>query len=107
MNDTPKDVLHGEAPNDVNDNKEVSFMLLQDNARKIKRNNDIAHIKERALQSAGNTFRAPITVDKAWTKRGFRSTYGPIVRATDITNGIITGSDTKRYELKQVKVVRR
>ena len=91
----------------VNENKEVSFMLLQDNSRKIKRSNDIAHIKERALQAAGNTFRAPITVDKAWTKRGFRSTYGPIVRATDITNGIITGNDSKRYELKQVKVVRR
>ena len=82
-------------------------MLLQDNSRKIKRNNDIAHIKERALQTAGNTFRAPITVDKAWTKRGFRATPGPIVRATDITNGIIFGSDNKRYGLKQAKVVRR
>ncbi len=82
-------MLHGEAPNEVNDNKEMSVMLLQDNSRKIKRNNDIAHIKERALHMAGNTFRAPLTVDKAWTKRGFRSAYGPIVRATDITSGII------------------
>ena len=68
MNNTPKEVLHGEAPNDVNDNKEMNFMLLQDNNRKIKRNNDIAQIKERALQTAGNTFRAPLTVDKVWTK---------------------------------------
>ena len=47
MNTTPKpDVLHGEAPNDVKDNPEVRFMLNQDNARKIKHNDNMRNIKE-------------------------------------------------------------
>ena len=77
---------------------------IQDNSRTIKRNNDIAHIKERALQTDGNTFRAPLIVDKAWAKRCFRHTYGHVTRAIDITNGItilgMTTDDTIWNNLK-------
>ena len=79
---------------------------IQDNSRTIKRNNDIAHIKERALQTDGNTFRAPLIVDKAWAKRGFWSTFGPAMRATDIANGNINCNGNTQYEMKQIKVVR-
>ena len=55
---------------------------------------------------AGNAFRAPLNIDKKSTKRGFRATYGPVVRAADIENGWVTGLDNKRYDLTSIKPVR-
>ena len=107
MNDTPKpDVLHGESPNEVKDQPAVKMMLLEDNARKIKHNDDLGKTRQKALNSVGNTFRAPVAIDKKWTKRGFRATYGPVVRAADIENAWVTGLDNKRYDLKSIKPVR-
>ena len=81
MNGQPKEVLHGEAPEDVKDNEEVRFMLNQDNAREIASNDKMREIKAKALEGHGRNFRAPLKIDKAWTKRGFRATYGPVVKA--------------------------
>ena len=107
MNDTPKpEVLHGESPNEVKDQPAVQMMLLEDNAKKIKENDDLAKSRQRALNRAGNAFRAPLKIDKKWTKRGFRATYGPVVRAADIENGWVTGLDNKRYDFKSIKPVR-
>ena len=82
------------------------MMLLEDNANKIKHNDDLAKTRKKALNRAGNAFRAPLKVDKKLTKRGFRATYGPVVRAADIDNGWVTGLDNKRYDLKSIKPVR-
>ena len=107
LNDTPKpEVLHGESPNEVKDQPAVQMMLLEDNAAKLKHNDDQAKSKQKALNQAGNAFRAPLKIDKKWTKRGFRATYGPVVRAADIENGWVTGLDNKRYDLKAIKPVR-
>ena len=82
------------------------MMLLEDNTHKIKWNDDLAKTRQKALNRAGNSFRAPVAIDKKWTKRGFRATYGPVVRVADIENGWTTGLDNKRYDLKMVKPVR-
>ena len=107
MNSQPKpEVLHGESPEDVKDNPQVRFMLNQDNARKIKENDRQREIKAKALEGHGGYFRAPKKIDKAWTKRGFRATYGPVVNARAIRAGIVFGDDGKGYNLKEVKPVR-
>ena len=106
MNSQPKEVLHGEAPEDVKDNEEVRFMLNQDNAREIAANDKMREIKAKALEGHGRNFRAPLKIDKAWTKRGFCATYGPVVKASDIKAGVVFGQDGKGYNLKQVKPVR-
>lgn len=106
MNSQPKEVLHGEAPEDVKDNEEVRFMLNQDNARKISDNDKMRQIKAKALEGHGGNFRAPLKIDKAWTKRGFRATYGPVIKASDVKAGIVFGADGKGYNLKQIKPVR-
>ena len=107
MNSQPKpEVLHNESPEDVKDNPEVRFMLNQDNARDIAANDRLREIEAKALEKHGGYFRAPLKVDKAWTKRGFRATYGPVTKATDIKAGIVFGLDGKGYNLKQVKPVR-
>ena len=98
--------MHGESPNEVKDQPAVQMVLLEDNARKIKWNDDLAKARQGALNKAGNAFRAPLTIDKKWTKRGFRATYGPAIRAADIENGWVTGIDNKRYDLKSIKPVR-
>ena len=60
MDDTSKpDVLHGESLNEVKDQPAVQMMLLEDNARNIKWNDDLAKERQRALNKAGNAFRAP------------------------------------------------
>ncbi len=107
MNDTPKpDVLHGESPNEVKDQPAVKMMLIEDNAKKIKHNDDLGKTRQKTLNKAGNAFRAPLKVNGKWTKRGFRATYGPVVRAADIENGWMTGLYNKRYDLESIKPVR-
>ena len=75
-------------------------------AKKIKHNDDLGKKRQKALNSVGNTFRAPVAIDKKWTKRGFRATYGPVVCAADIEKPWVTGLDNKRYDLKAIKPVR-
>ncbi len=107
MSDTPKpDVLPRESPSEVKDQPAVQMMMLEDNAENIKHNEDLASTRQTALSRAGNAVRATVTIDEKWTKRGFRATYGPVVRAADIENGWITGLDNKRYDLKSIKPVR-
>ena len=81
----------------------MKMMLLEDNARKIKHNDDLGKTRQKALNSVGNAFRAPLKIDKKWTKRGFRATYGPAARACDIENGWVTGIDNKRCDLNLIK----
>ena len=105
MNSTPKEVLHGEAPEDVASNPEVRSMMNQDYARSIRHNDKQRQIKAKALEGHGGYFRAPLKTDKTF-KRGFRATYGPIMKAADIKAGIVFGLDGQGYNLKQVKPVR-
>ena len=54
----------------------------------------------------GGYFRVPLKIHKAWCKRGFRSTNGPVTKAADIKAGIVFGLDGKGYNLKQIKPAR-
>ena len=103
LNNTPKDYLHGETPNSVKDSATAKFMLLQDNARFMKHNHDLAQKRIKALNQSKNAFRAPLKL-KRW-HRGFRAYYGPIQRASDIGSGWVTSYNGNKYDLKFIKPV--
>ena len=93
-------------PNTVEESDAAKFMLLQDNTRKIKHNDDLKSQRTKAMNRNGSTFRAPTQVDKKLKKQSFRSTYGPIQRASDITDGWVVWLDNKKYDLKLIQPVR-
>ena len=71
INDTPKEVLHHESPAEVSSNPEVKFMLLQDNASKIRHNSELLNTRRDRLTDAG-AMRAPLP-NKSF-KRGAEAT---------------------------------
>ena len=105
LNDEPKpDVLHGASPNEVDGDENVKFMLMQDNAKGMVKNQAVVDTRERALEKT-NTFRAPIVTRQF--KRGFRAAYGDKVQVASIDKNIVKGKDGETYSLKQIKPVAR
>jgi hypothetical protein len=79
-------------------------MLLQDQARAIAQNVKNTDNKKKALEEAGGTFRAPVTLTKM-KKRNFEATYGDPQKADRISAGRVFTAGGESYPLKQVKVV--
>ena len=104
LNKTPKpEVLHGAAPVDVRDDPEVKFMLLQDQARGLKKNNDQTAAREAQLKTTG-TFRAQEAVTKF--KRNFQATYSAEPKKVDtIHAGRVRTTTGESYPLKLIRVV--
>ena len=104
LNDEPKEhVLHGASPNEVKDDENVKFMLLQDNAKNMVVNQKVVDQREDALKKT-MAFRAPISVNRKF-KRGFRAAYGPVVKAESVNKNIVKGRDGLFYSLKTIKPV--
>ena len=104
LNDEPKEqVLHGASPNEVRDDKNVQFMLLQDNAKKMQHNQTVTDQREKALKQT-MAFRAPISINRKF-KRGFRAAYGPVEKVESVNKNIVKGKDGNTYSLKQIKPV--
>ncbi len=105
LNNTPKPgVLHGAAPQDVREDPEVTFMLMQDQARAIETNAKNAERKTAALlQEGGGTFRPQVALGKF--KRNFQATYGDPKEVRSVQFGRVTATTGETYPLKQIKVV--
>ena len=82
-NDTGHETLHGEPPNEVMSNKTLQFMLTQDNARKLKHNQELLEERREQLEDAG-AFRRPLAVTSRF-KRGFQASYGPVEQVDTVT----------------------
>ena len=104
LNDEPKEaVLHGASPNEVKDDENVNFMLLQDNADKMVLNQKVVDNREKALRTT-MAFRAPISTNRRF-KHGFRASYGPVEKVQSINKNIVKAVDGQTYSLKQIKPV--
>ena len=104
LNDTPKpDVLHGAAPQEVREDPEVTFMLMQDQARAIQHNQRNVERKTAALQEAGGSFRPQVALGKF--KRNFQATYGDPLQMRRVEAGRVTSTTGEIFPLKQVKIV--
>ena len=106
INATPKaSVLHGEAPKGVKDNKQVRFMLMQDQADDLQHNKLIADAKKTQLESTGR-FRPPIEMGNyTYGKRAHEATYGNPTGIRNISHGQVTATDGSVYGIKRVKIV--
>ena len=100
-NETPHETLHGEPPSDVRNSKVLRFMLDQDNARKLKHNQDLLDARTKTLEDSG-AFRRPLGGLTKF-KRGFQATYGPVERVDNITGSLVkpTG-DGAAIDVKRV-----
>jgi len=103
-NDTPKGPLHGDAPNEVRGDPQVTFMLLQDNARKAEHNERLKEKRVAALQESG-AFRAPLPEATSKFKRSFQPTYGDVKQVRSIRGSTVTAQDGSRIDVKRVKIV--
>jgi len=104
LNKTPKpEVLHGAAPVDVRDDPEVRFLLLQEQARNLKKNDAQNAAKEAQLKTTG-TFRPPVAVTKF--KRNFQATYSDPQEVHKIKAGRVHTKTGESYPLKQIRIVR-
>ncbi len=103
LNSTPKPgVLHGAAPEEVSEDPEVTFMLMQDQAKALQQNQKVADRKRTAVERTG-TFRPQIALGKF--KRNYQATYGDPEQVGSMGNGRVTSTAGNTYPLKQVKVV--
>jgi len=102
INDTPKAVLHHEAPSDVIDNDDVSFMLLQDNARALRHNSQLLQTRKTRLEEAG-AMRAPLQ-GKTF-KRGHEASYRPKKALADFEGIEAIAEDGTRIDVKHLKPV--
>ena len=104
LNDTPKpDVLHGAAPQEVREDPEVTFMLMQDQARAIQHNQKNVDRKKAALAESGGAFRPQVALGKF--KRNFQATYGDPQQMRKVEAGRVTTTSGETFPLKQIKVV--
>jgi len=104
VNSIPKPVLLGDAPEEVRDDDEVVFQLLQQQARNFKHNQQLTEKRQAKLQDAG-AFRAPLPGSTSKFKRGFQATYGDVQRVQSVRGGTVTATDGSRHSVKQVRTV--
>lgn len=104
VNATPKPgVLYGAAPKDVQNEPEVEFMLLRDQAQAIAHNQRLHDKKKEALLDTG-TFRAPVALTK-FKKRNFQATYGDPLEVDAVSMGRVKATNGQEFPLKQIKIV--
>ena len=105
-NQTPHETLHDEPPNEAhaNDNKVLRFMLYQDNARKLRHNQDLLESRTSALEETG-AFRRPLAGLTRF-RRGFQPSYGPVERVQSIAGSLVTpAGDGQPIDIKRVQPV--
>ena len=76
-NATEHSTVH-DAPKEISTNPLAKYMVLQDNAQKLKHNQTILKARKTALEDAG-TFRRPIGgLQQGAFRRGFKATWGDV-----------------------------
>ena len=100
-NETPHETLHNEPPNEVMTNKTLQFMLLQDNSRKMKHNQQLLEGRREQLEDAG-AFRRPLAVTSRF-KRGFQASYGAVEKVDSVSGSLVKpAGDGDPIDIKRV-----
>ena len=104
LNETPHSTLHGESPADVLQSPEVTFMLMQDNARKFQHNAQLLRDRTAKLRAEGG-FRAPRQEAVRKFKRGYQATYSDAKKLNRIEGSEAIADDGTRIDVKFLKPV--
>ncbi len=90
-NATEHSTVH-DAPKEIATNRIASFMILQDNARKLKHNQTILRTRKTALDDAG-AFRRPIGgLQQGVFRRGFKATWGDVEQVDSVEGSMVASA---------------
>ena len=101
-NATEHSTVH-DAPKEIATNQIAKFMVLQDNAQKLKHNTTILKTRKTALEDV-EAFRRPIGgLQQGAFRRGFKASYGPVEHVAAIEGSVVkpTG-DGAKIDIKRV-----
>ena len=108
FNDALKEGLHG-SPNDAQSKsdraKVQKFLLLQDNAEKLRRNDELDAKRQFELADRGGTFRPALPPANAFASRATSERYGDVRTAAGVSGGVITDTLGEQHPIKLVQVV--
>jgi hypothetical protein len=108
FNDSLKEGLRG-SPKDAQSKSERAsvqkFMLLQDNAEKIRRNDELDAKRQFELADRGGTFRPALPPANSFANRATTEKYGEVRKAADISGGVITDTLGEKRPIKLVQFV--
>ena len=104
-NGTPHATVHGE-PEEVKNNPVQSFLVLQDNASKLKSNQSLLETRKNQLEAAG-AFRRPLKGLNAF-RRGFKAAYGEVEKVEAVSGSLVKPQgDGEKIDIKRVQPVSR
>jgi transposase InsO family protein len=104
-NSTPHASIHGE-PEEVKSNEIQSFLVLQDNATKLKSNQTLLETRKKQLVEKG-AFRRPLKGLNAF-RRGFKAAYGPVEKVETVSGSLVKPQgDGVTIDVKRVQTVSR
>ncbi len=104
-NSTPHAAIHGE-PEEVKSNEVQSFLVLQDNAAKLKSNQTLLETRKKQLVEKG-AFRRPLKGLNAF-RRGFKAAYGPVEKVETVSGSLVKPQgDGVTIDVKRVQTVSR
>ncbi len=94
--------MHGELSRMRHDPMQ-EFLALQDNAKKMKQNQELLEKRKKALDEAG-AFRKPLGGLTVF-KRGFKASYGEVEEVDRITGSVVHGKDGGSVDVKRAMPV--
>jgi hypothetical protein len=104
-NATEHETVHG-APKEISTNPVAKFLVLQDNAHKLKHNQTVLKTRKTALEDAG-AFRRPLGgLQQGAFRRGFKASYGPVEKVESVNGSTVKpqgGGD--KVDIKRVMPV--
>ncbi len=104
-NSTPHATVHGE-PEEVKSNQVQAFLVLQDNAGKLKANQTLLETRKKQLEEAG-AFRRPLKGLNAF-RRGFKAAYGPVEKVDTVSGSLVKPEgDGEKIDVKRIQAVSR
>jgi transposase InsO family protein len=104
-NGTPHAAIHGE-PEEVKSNQVQAFLVLQDNAEKLKSNQTLLETRKKQLEEKG-AFRRPLKGLNAF-RRGFKAAYGPVEKVEAVNGSLVKPQgDGETIDVKRVQTVSR
>jgi hypothetical protein len=105
-NSTPHEAVHGE-PEEVRKNPVQKFLVLQDNAAKLKGNQALLESRKKQLADAG-AFRRPLRGAGGAFRRGFKATYGDTEQVASVQGStVVPDGGGLKIDIKRVQPVDR
>ena len=103
-NSTPHATVHGE-PQDVRTSPLQAYLVLEDNASRLKANQTLLESRKKQLADAG-AFRRPLRGNTGAFRRGFKASYAEVEQVAEVHGSTVTpeGGGAK-IDIKRVQPV--